>query len=448
MKLKKLLVQNYKCIEDSNEIAIDHVTCLVGKNEAGKSALLEALYKLNPVEADKADFHEEDYPRRHVSNHRDKKSWDPANVLTTIWEIDDSFLKFMGETYGPKAFSNRELTITKGYGNILEWDIGIDEHSVADYFLESSSLETEEKAPLCGARSIEDLIRQLGSMSTPSSNQQRFLNQLKNQFPSHSAKETIINVLRSRLPTFLYFSDYNKLAGRVSIDDLLERQQSNNLPFDQQIFLALLDLAGSSPENIVNIRQSERLIMELEAVSNRLTDEIFEYWSQNEHLDVQFRFDAAKPDDPPPFNKGFVFSTRIHNRRHRVTLDIEERSAGFIWFFSFLAWFSQVKKNYGDNLFILLDEPGLNLHGKAQQDLLRYINERLRPNYQVIFSTHSPFMIDADNIFSLRTVDDVVEQEQKNGKSVEKVLGTKVKQRILSADRGTLSALQGTIHRV
>ena len=56
MKLSKLQIENFKCIENSQEFQIDDVTCLMGKNEAGKTALLESLYKLNPVEADKSDF--------------------------------------------------------------------------------------------------------------------------------------------------------------------------------------------------------------------------------------------------------------------------------------------------------------------------------------------------------------------------------------------------------
>ena len=50
---------------------------------------------------------------------------------------------------------------------------------------------------------------------------------------------------------------------------------------------------------------------------------------------------------------------------------------GLLWFLSFLIWFSQMKANYADKLIVLLDEPGLTLHGKAQQDLLRYIREKL-----------------------------------------------------------------------
>ena len=121
--------------------------------------------------------------------------------------------------------------------------------------------------------------------------------------------------------------------------------------------------------------------------------------------------------------------TRIYNTRHRATVNFDERSTGFIWFFSFLIWFSQVKKNYGENIFLLLDEPGLSLHPRAQKDLLRYINEKLRPNHQVIYTAHSPFMIDIDHIFSLRTVEDTVLVEQENGRTVEKILGTKVGQK-------------------
>lgn len=186
--------------------------------------------------------------------------------------------------------------------------------------------------------------------------------------------------------------------------------------------------------------------MELEAIEASLTDEIKEFWSQNRHLEVKFRFDQSRPQDPPPFNEGFIFSTRIFNVRHRASVNFDERSSGFIWFFSFLIWFSQVKKNYGKNLIVLLDEPGLSLHGKAQIDLIRYINVRLRPSHQVIYSSHSPFMIDVENIFSLRGVEDVVKvEEDAEGNRTELILGTKVSNQILTCDKDTLFPLQGVL---
>jgi predicted ATP-dependent endonuclease of OLD family len=66
MQLVRARMQNFKCVEDSGEFTVDRVTCLIGKNESGKTALLEALYKLNPVEPERASFDEEEFPRRHL----------------------------------------------------------------------------------------------------------------------------------------------------------------------------------------------------------------------------------------------------------------------------------------------------------------------------------------------------------------------------------------------
>src|SRR5262249_11817861 len=152
-----------------------------------------------------------------------------------------------------------------------------------------------------------------------------------------------INVLDDRMPRFVYFADYQQMRGEVAIDDLRHRQAADDLEFSDKVFLALLDLVGTTPDDIAAIGRFEELGAELEGVSNKLTEEIFRYWTQNRHLDVQFRFDAARPDDPEPFNTGHIFRTRIYNRRHRVGVSFDERSAGFVWFFSFLVWFSQVQ---------------------------------------------------------------------------------------------------------
>ena len=92
----------------------------------------------------------------------------------------------------------------------------------------------------------------------------------------------------------------------------------------------------------------------------------------------------------------------------------------------------------GDRLIILLDEPGLSLHGRAQIDLLRYINEQLIPSYQVIYTTHSPFMIDLENLLKVRTVEDVVAED--GG-----YLGTKVGDEVLSTDSDTLFPLRAAL---
>jgi predicted ATP-dependent endonuclease of OLD family len=138
-----------------------------------------------------------------------------------------------------------------------------------------------------------------------------------------------------------------------------------------------------------------------------------------------------------------VADIRIRNTNHKATLPLSERSAGFVWFFSFLAQFKQLKKAPGnDNAVLLLDEPGLTLHGKAQGDLLRYIVERLLPDHQVIFTTHSPFMVPMDRLADVRIVEDVI--LEKPGKRPE-VRGTKVRSDVLEVTSDTLFPLQGAL---
>jgi hypothetical protein len=184
----------------------------------------------------------------------------------------------------------------------------------------------------------------------------------------------------------------------------------------------------------------------LEAASNKVGREIFQYWSQNRHLRVKVRFDQGLKEDPAPLNTGWIVRTRIENTRHGSTVSFDDRSAGFVWFFSFLIWFSQAKKNYGKNLVVLLDEPGLSLHAKAQADLLRYIEEKLAPSYQVIYSTHSPFMVDASNLLRARTVEDVFRETRPGEPDIpEDELGTKVGSDVLSTDRDTVFPLQAAL---
>lgn len=446
MKLRSAQITKYKCIEDSTPWRVDQVTCLVGKNEAGKSALLEALYKLNPIDEDDADFVEEDYPRRFVVSDEAGDDLESATVVTTEWEVEPNERQILGNELPELKFTPSSLvTITRGYDNETAWKVDADEAATVQALVASCSFNAAESSAVGDMKTVAQLGAKLKEMDGATEKHKALLQRLNDKYPGHTLAGAVAKALESVFPVFLYFKEYYKLPGMVSIDDLVAREKNNNLTFDHQLFKALLALVNSDAQTIAQSGTSEQLITRLEGVSNRLTNEIFEYWKQNQHLRVDFRFDAGRPEDEPPYNKGWVFNTRIRNERHQASVNFGQRSSGFIWFFSFLVWFSQVKRNYGDRLIILLDEPGLTLHGNAQKDLLRYINDKLRPHYQVIYTTHSPFMLDVENIFSLRTVEDVVKVEEENGERVTRILGTKVGERIFSHDKDTILPLQGMV---
>jgi len=439
MFLKNVRIENYRCIENSNFFSLQSVTCLVGKNEAGKSALIQALHKLNPVVPEEGNFNPLiEYPRRKWSKYKERHETDPDNVLTTEWELDEGDIEALEEKLGPNSLKNNLITISKGYDNKQYWRIEINEQQVVINYLQNTKLYKRELNQLKGLETVADLINKLKAKGTSSERQSKLLETLQKSFPDGKPVRAAISILAENLPTFLYFAEFYKMLGKVSMNDLTKRKDKKRLETPHRIFIALLDLVGTSPEELDSIGRFEELVAELEAVSSRLSQEIFEYWSQNRYLEVDFHFAHARPEDPPPFNEGWVFHTRIKNRRHGVTVSFDERSAGFVWFFSFLVWFSQVKKNYGEKLIILLDDPGLSLHARAQADLLRYIKEKLSPHYQVIYTTHSPFMIDPDNLLNVRTVEDVVSKE-------EEILGTKVGDEVLATDPDTLFPLQAAL---
>ena len=415
MILKSVRVQNFKCIEDSGEFSIAPSTCLVGKNESGKTALLEALYKLNPIVQEQGCFLHTEYPRRRWSEYRDRRNRKLDNVLTTTWELGPEDIAVLEEVLGLGALRSETIKILFGHENKRYYTIELDEKKVVSSADLSSSRERPNQSAI----------------------QRAFRGSTEEGIADPRMMQTALDVLDARLPMFVYFDEYYKLPGQVALDALLQRKAQNTLGNSDRMLLALLDLVGTTVEEIASIGNFEPLIAELETVSNSLTDEMFTHWSQNHHLQVEFRFDAARPQDPPPLNTGYIFRTRIRNTRHRVTVGFDERSSGFIWFFSFLVWFSQIRKNYGKNLILLLDEPGLGLHPRAQADLLRYINEKLKPQHQVIYTTHSPFMVDAENILSARTVEDVVEEDIP--------LGTKVGDKMLSTDKDTVFPLQAAL---
>ena len=444
MQLRKVRISNFKSVKDSNEFMIDRLTCLVGKNESGKTALLQALYRLNPYEAEAAGYDKvEEYPRRYLLEYDERHREGEACVVSTTWELEDADVTAIEKVLGPRTLTSREVQVYKSYGDkATAWLISVDETQVIEHIIESAGLFADEAERARRYRTVADLKNHLYTKvaaAAASEREKRAIERIHN-LRDHDPRKAAVEALS--LPTFLYFSDFDMMKGTVALEDLLERKTAGHLMPGENIFLAFLSLVGTGLEEIHAIERFEPLKARLEVASNKITREMFEYWSQNRSLRVLFSLDAAQAGDPPPLNRGKILHTRIYNPHHEVSVNFDERSRGFVWFFSFLVLFSQVRKNYGKNVVILLDEPGLSLHPRAQTDLLRYIDDKLRRDYQVIYTTHSPFMVDSKNLANVRTVEDISVTDDKG--HIE-VLGSKVKDFVCTTDRDTLFPLQSAL---
>ena len=444
MKLIRVRVQNYRSVEDSQEFEIGSVTCLVGKNEAGKTALLSAMRGLNPSQA--FEFDETiDYPRRFATRFDERHPDGTAEVIRAWWQLEDSDKDAVERKFGAGVLKSETFQAHFGFryeDDCPIWDIDVDSARALDNMITKHRLDASERKVLHGLADGPAADQALSGIAERTPKQEALLQDIKKSRESSFTKE-VASVLSARQPKFFFTSHFERMSGLVSIQKLQQDKQNNTVSVGDKIFLAFMEYAGTTLEELLDADRREALKATCEAASNEITDEIFQFWSQNNALEVVIDIDTGKAKDPPPFNDGTVAGIRIRNNNHKATLPLSERSAGFVWFFSFLAQFKQLKKTPGNgNAIILLDEPGLTLHGKAQGDLLRYIVERLLPDHQVIFSTHSPFMVPMDRLADVRIVEDVV--IEKPGKRPV-VKGTKVRSDVLEVNDDTLFPLQGAL---
>lgn len=445
MKLTKARITNFRSIEDSGEFEVDKLLCLVGKNEAGKSSLQQALCGLNPHPSTPITYDlERDYPRRWLADYKERHADAPATVVTTEWTLSDGERAEIATQLGEGVVGTKPITVSRRYTDSEpQWDFPLNLKAGLENAIAAEALDEEEKKPLVGASNSQELVAALTAIAEPSTRQARLLAKF-NGFPNKSMTGLVSSLLKPKLPRFMYSSHYDRMVSEIRLDQYAQRKAGQIQPpitAGERVFVDFIEYAGTSIEEIAAAKTYEGLNARCESASNKITEQLQEYWKQNPHIEIDVRVTKGEPADTPPLNDGVIARARVKNTIHKVTVPFSERSAGFIWFFSFLVQFAQVRKS-GGHLILLLDEPGLTLHGKAQADLLRYFEEKLVPNHQVIFTTHSPFMVPPGALQSVRIVEDKLVQVQPGRWTSE---GTKVRDDTMATDRDTLFPLQGAL---
>ena len=431
MNITRAKVTNYRSIDDSGWVSLDNVTCLVGKNESGKTAFLQALRRLNPVGGANGNFDIRDYPRKGYVRYKRRHDADPATVIRAEFELTDEEMTELESRFGVGVVKSRTVTASKNYKNQRSWEVEIDEGAVISHVIGTADLPQEIQQYVGDATEWGDLFSRLQSLEVKPASVEKLLTELPERFSSDLRQQVILEHLERYLPEFVYFDNYSTMRGRISIQDIKERRhEPDEIDDADRTFLALLSLVGADLDDLEQETSYEYLKAELESASIGISDEIFEFWKQNSQLRVEFDLSSANPNDPPPLNSGAILHVRIWNDRHRVSVPFDERSKGFVWFFSFLVYFSEIEEMQDRDMVLLLDEPGLNLHAMAQHDFLRFIEQRLSPKHQVVYTTHSPFMIDLNRLPSVRTVEDMDN------------LGTVISADILQNSRETVFPLQ------
>lgn len=431
--LKEVYIHKYKCFNEKQCFSIDpKITVLVGMNESGKTALLETIAKSNYFINDEKFIYNStlDYPRK------EKKRYDKSGEIATVfegkYELSDELMELIADDIGDNVFLEKEFTYLKKFDNSDSFSgiqIDINEffkNKIKEYG--PIEKEIEDKLLIINTNdnnSIEELLELTEDEKTI-----EFLTHLKKYFhneinlPNSLDDYVITNLINPNLPKYLYYSEYYTLPSRIDLSNL----QSEEFDEDSsKTSKALFDLADINLNELMSSDNFESYIAELEATSSEITQILFKYWSNNKNLRIRFEIDKKLKDNilVP------ILDIRVENLNHMISLPLKNRSKGFNWFFSFIVWFSKIQENKDSNYIILLDEPGLNLHAKAQADFLSFI-EDLSQEYQIIYTTHSPFMVESDHLERVRTL---VETDE----------GTKISDSIQENDPNTLFPLQAAL---
>ena len=449
MKLTKVRITEFQSIQDSSEFEIGPVTCLVGKNEAGKTALLKALYRLLPVSETDGNYNvTHDYPRRSLVAYEDEveaERREPATVAQAIYELEPADVNIIRNTFGPSCLvdDSPSITLSKGYSNQLEVSaLDVNCQTALTYLVTAADLPQQLACILGQLTSARDM-HQLLSEAEQTEAVRSLLPTLQKVAEAGLSRYILDEILLDRIPRFLYFDEYHQMKGQDNLERLQQRAINGTLEESDQPLLGLIDLAGLKLEQLVNADETEALIARLEAAGSRLTQRVLKYWSQNRHIRIKFDIRSARPQDGPGMDHGTNILGRVEDTKHMVTTPLRTRSKGFVWFFSFLAWYSKLRRE-GKNLLLLLDEPGLSLHAKAQADLLSFFEEELIHDHQLIYTTHSPFMVDPKHFDRVRIVQDrSIEADAEALPEAQQ--GTKVIKEVLTATPDSLFPLQGAL---
>ena len=446
MKLKEFRVREFRSIWDSGPVAVDdQVTCLVGKNEAGKTALLTALYRTNPIIPEDAVFDlTYDYPKREVEDYRfavENRNRDEAVIVEVLYELEDGDVEAVAAVFGPKALTGKTFTHKTYYGKSnSKFCLVTDEVAARKHLADNPALPDELKGTLKGAADWDAFASALNSAEATEA--VKALKGLVTKVREKGFDSYIFSsLIWPRAPKFLYFDEYYQMEGQANLNALIKREDTKQLEGSDRPLIGLINLARLDHRKLVETKNTTELKNKLEGAGNHLTNRIVKYWSQNRHIQMRFDVRDAKPEDPPDMRQGINVWGEVYDTVHWAHTPLGTRSRGFVWFFSFLAWYEDIKRQK-QNVILLLDEPGLSLHGRAQADLLRYFEAELSA-HQLIYTTHSPFMIDPAKFDRVRIVQDLgIDRKEQLPKDQD---GTKVLTNVFDATDDSLFPLQGAL---
>lgn len=456
MRLTRFRVTDFRSVNDSGWVEVDGVTALIGVNESGKTNLLVPLWKLNPAREGEIQP-TSDYPKKMFGEIRD----DPGEYcfITADFEtgeqrfeiakaagIDEAaaevvrvcryfderyrvaFPKFERRTKAPAADMERilaELVNDIGTVRVLkqEEELKKELEEAVSGLLDGVTTEDADPEGVVNLRKVLESVMPGAPAKTSSlvPRVQQTVDELQEMYETLTARdpgdrEDVANAVLAELPKFVYYSNYGNLDSEIYLPHVVENLKRTDLGAKEaakaRTLRVLFRFVRLHPEEILELgrdfardqwgreptdeeieeigeKKRERSIL-LQSAETSLTQKFRDWWKQG---DYRFELQAD----------GNHFRIWVSDDRRPEKIELESRSTGLQWFLSFYLVFLVESQGEHRNAVLLLDEPGLSLHPLAQRDLSSFFDNLSKTN-EIVYTAHSPFLVDADRIDRVRKV--------------------------------------------
>jgi len=425
MRLESFRIKNFRSIKDSGICYLSQgITILAGKNESGKTNILEGLEKFNKevkfkqadeplysvkVEPIKIELHfkidsqtvqnilkEHDIEIKLKESEEDYRLDITRSNATPDYETTGEIFEIL-----EKVEEKRRKEILKKINNTIRKIYALLKNHDAVKTSEPVKLSDEDSSEKINSK-INSLVSIIDGINPNISKQKdiKKLNGFKNKILDEKSKiniEPVIKEIKQKIiamaPRMVLFNSFDDiLPSEVPIAEIKNTEMLNSKKYrNVKDFKKLSGLDIQALSNDGDKQMRKKIVNK---ASQIYSEDFGEYWHQDP---VKIRADCDGP-----FLQFFVQDVILNEGKTEIDetpYKPEQRSKGLQWYLSFFLRLKAEGSEKGN--IILIDEPGLYLHARAQQDVLKLLEELSKDN-QIIFTTHSPYLIDPDKLSRVR----------------------------------------------
>ena len=456
-------VKDFKSVQDSGVIKCENITNLIGVNEAGKSNLLLALWKLNPARNGEIIF-TSDMPVEKLAEYRTNP--EKYYFIEAEFEIiKNDLIENLSNKFGIGKENFANVLVSRNYaGEYIVKFPKLEETGITVKNILSNCINDFKKQvnPLSNAgkgeegfkeslmQKLDDLLSRIdadndistneylkiktevvqiekSSMATSLINPQiekfvekiSMLEELVNFFNGEE-KSNIRDLVINNLPSFVYYANYGNLDSEIYLPKVIKdfkstKEHSEKFNAKIRTLKVLFDYVNLSPDEIMEMGQYSYRIKEYGTITELTDEQIKTGQEKTKEREVLLNSASTKltKDFKEWWKQGdYIFDLRADGEYFRIwvsdekrpaRIPLEDRSTGLQWFLSFFMVFLVESKDSHKNCVLLLDEAGTSLHPMAQKDLLNFF-ENLSITNQIITTTHSPFLVDVNHLERTKVV--------------------------------------------